>query len=282
MITKQTFAIRGDERGSLIALECGKEIPFSIRRVYYIYNTRDGVARGFHAHKALSQVCIALSGSCRMILDDGHKRSEVLLHRPDEGLLIRSNIWREMHDFSSDCVLLVLADSIYDESDYIQDYGQFLEFVAKSKLSFHSYDEEYLDRSWQWLNDPETKALVDAGDFTREEQRAWFATLKSRTDYGVWGVSLHGRPVGVVGLKGIDRASAEYFGYFGEKSCWGQGLGQQMLDFAEEQARRLGINLIRLRVLGSNKRAIRLYDRLGYRYCAPHPPSSILMVKALG
>ena len=282
MPSLQTFTVRGDHRGSLVALECGKEIPFAVRRTYYIYATRDGVARGFHAHKALSQVCIALAGTCRMVLDDGITRSEVLLNRPDQGLLIRSNIWREMHDFSDDCVLLVLADSIYDESDYIRDYPKFLEFVAKSKLDFHAYDADYLDRSWHWLNDPETKALVDGGDFTRAQQHAWFKSLPVRSDYKVWGVALHGEPVGVVGLKGIERASAEYFGYFGEKSCWGQGLGQQMLDFAEDQARQMGITLMRPRVLESNTRAIRLYERLGYRFCATHAHASILMVKALG
>jgi RimJ/RimL family protein N-acetyltransferase len=278
----QQFSIRGDNRGSLIALECGKEIPFAVRRAYYIFGTSMGVARGYHAHKALSQICIAVAGSCRMILDDGTGRSEVMLDRPDKGLLIRSNIWREMHDFSEDCVLLVLADSIYDESDYIRDYDHFLEFVSKSKLSFHPYDMDYLDHSWNWLNDPETKALVDAGDFTRAQQRAWFESLSGRNDYLVWGVGLHNQPVGVVGLKGIERASAEYFGYFGEKSCWGKGLGQQMLDFAEDQARQRGITLMRLRVLESNTRAIRLYERLGYRFCATQPPASVLMVKALG
>jgi RimJ/RimL family protein N-acetyltransferase len=278
----KTFAVRGDSRGSLIALECGMDIPFAVRRVYYIFNTTAGVARGFHAHKALSQICIAVSGSCRMVLDDGSNRSEVILNRPDKGLLIQSNIWREMYDFSDDCVLLVLADSIYDESDYIRDYNRYIEYVAKSKLSFQPYDTGYLDHSWNWLRDPETRALVDGGEFTRGQQRAWYESLANRDDYKVWGVALQGQPVGVVGLKGIDRASAEYFGYFGEKSCWGRGLGQQMIDFAEEQARQIGITLMRLRVLESNTRAIRLYDRLGYRFCAVHSPASILMVKALG
>jgi len=277
----QKFSVLGDHRGSLIALECGKEIPFAVRRAYFIHGTRTGESRGFHAHKALSQLCIAVAGSCRMLLDDGGSRTEVKLDRPDQGLLIRSNVWREMHDFSPDCVLLVLADSLYDESDYIRDYDRFLEYVAKSKLEFQSYDSVYLEHSWNWLADPETKALVDAGDFTREQQRAWFDGLAGREDYQVWGIALQGRPVGVVGLKGIDRGSAEYFGYFGEKSCWGKGLGQQMLDFAESQARRRGIGLMRLRVLESNTRAIRLYERLGYRFCAPGSSGTILMVKAL-
>lgn len=116
----------GDERGSLIALEEGKNIPFPVKRVYYIFNTKDGVRRGFHAHKALKQVAIVVRGSCRFLLDDGNERVEVLLDNPAQGLLIESFMWREMYDFSEDCVLMVLADQLYDESDYIRDYDCFL------------------------------------------------------------------------------------------------------------------------------------------------------------
>ncbi|MCX4049879.1 FdtA/QdtA family cupin domain-containing protein [Aeromonas caviae] len=117
----------GDDRGSLIALEEGKNIPFPVKRVYYLFNTKEGVRRGFHAHKALKQVAIAVRGSCRFVLDDGNERVEVLLDNPTQGLLIESFMWREMYDFSEDCVLMVLADQLYDESDYIRDYDRFLE-----------------------------------------------------------------------------------------------------------------------------------------------------------
>lgn len=117
----------GDDRGSLIALEEGKNIPFPVKRVYYLFNTKEGVRRGFHAHKALKQVAIAVRGSCRFVLDDGNERVEVLLDNPAQGLLIESFMWREMYDFSEDCVLMVLADELYDESDYIRDYAQFIE-----------------------------------------------------------------------------------------------------------------------------------------------------------
>lgn len=115
----------GDDRGSLVALEEENNIPFSIKRVYYIFDTQDGVRRGFHAHKKLKQVAIAVKGSCRFLLDDGTERIEVVLDNPAQGLLIESCIWREMYDFSSDCVLMVLADSHYDENDYIRDYDDF-------------------------------------------------------------------------------------------------------------------------------------------------------------
>ncbi|MFN4105305.1 sugar 3,4-ketoisomerase [Acinetobacter johnsonii] len=119
----------GDERGSLIALEQDKNIPFPIKRVYYIFDTQEGVTRGFHAHKELKQVAIAVKGSCRFLLDDGKEKVSFLLDNAAQGLLIESCIWREMSDFSEDCVLMVLADNFYDESDYIRDYDEFLKIV---------------------------------------------------------------------------------------------------------------------------------------------------------
>lgn len=121
------FSQLGDERGSLISLEANKQIPFAIKRVYFIYGTEKEVARGFHAHKQLQQVAVCVAGKCRMILDDGKKREEIWLDSPVKGLLIEDMVWREMHDFSEDCVLLVLASEHYDESDYIRDYDEFLE-----------------------------------------------------------------------------------------------------------------------------------------------------------
>jgi len=123
------FPALGDERGSLVALEAEKSVPFVIKRVYYIFGTKTGVSRGFHAHKKLQQVAICITGSCRMVLDDGQQRSEVLLNSPHKGLVIGDLVWREMHDFSKDCVLLVLASEHYDESDYIRNYNDFIQQV---------------------------------------------------------------------------------------------------------------------------------------------------------
>ena len=120
------FPALGDERGSLVALEAGNTVPFDIKRVYYIFGTEKNVARGFHAHHNLQQVAICVTGKCRMILDDGNTRAEVWLDSPTKGLLIGDLVWREMHDFSEDCVLLVLASEHYDEADYIRKYDEFL------------------------------------------------------------------------------------------------------------------------------------------------------------
>lgn len=117
--------VHGDERGALVSLERENNIPFDIRRVYYIFDTKEGVTRGFHAHRKLKQVAIAVKGSCRFILDDGAERVSIVLDNPTQGLLIDSFIWREMTDFTEDCVLMVIADMEYEESDYIRDYSAF-------------------------------------------------------------------------------------------------------------------------------------------------------------
>ena len=125
------FGIKGDERGSLIAIEQGHNVPFEIKRVYYIFDTKEGVERGFHAHINLKQICITVKGSCTFVLDDGEKREEIKLTSPNQGLFIEGLIWREMKNFSSDCILVVLASEHYDESDYIRDYDKFLKEVKR-------------------------------------------------------------------------------------------------------------------------------------------------------
>lgn len=133
-IKKYYFEPHGDDRGQLIALEELKDIPFKVKRVYYIYDTKDGVRRGFHAHKKLEQILICVSGSCKIHLDNGKETAEVLLNTPDEGLYISNAIWREMYDFSPDAVLLVLASELYDEKDYIRNYDKFLEYLRDNNL----------------------------------------------------------------------------------------------------------------------------------------------------
>lgn len=123
------FPPHGDDRGQLIAIEEGKDLPFDVKRVYYIYDTLPGVRRGFHAHRCLQQILICVSGSCKIHLDNGHDTAEVLLDKPSEGLYIANDMWREMYDFSPDAVLLVLASEYYDEADYIRNYEDFIKLV---------------------------------------------------------------------------------------------------------------------------------------------------------
>lgn len=124
------FNVRGDHTGSLVALEKGEDFPFDIKRVYYIWGTDYAVIRGYHAHRNLEQVIICTSGSCDFILDDGCERITIHLNSPEQGLYIKSNIWREFTHFSPDCVVMVLASEHYNESDYIRNYNEFLESIT--------------------------------------------------------------------------------------------------------------------------------------------------------
>ena len=128
-VEKYIFQPHGDERGQLIALEEFKDIPFKIRRVYYMYDTGEGVVRGCHAHKNLQQILICIHGSCKIKLDNGEETSIIPLDKPYEGLFVSNAVWREMYEFSPDAVLMVLASELYDESDYIRNYDEFLKYV---------------------------------------------------------------------------------------------------------------------------------------------------------
>ena len=130
-VVKYVFQQHGDERGMLVALEEYKDIPFEIKRVYYLYETKEGVRRGLHAHKSLEQILICIHGKCKVLLDNGEERKIVSLEKPYEGLYIPNDIWREMYDFSSDAVLLVLASDFYREEDYIRDYDVFKQEMKK-------------------------------------------------------------------------------------------------------------------------------------------------------
>lgn len=121
-----------DERGSLIALESlSKQVPFEIKRVYYMFGVGGDATRGKHAHYELKQLLICVSGSVDILVDDGKSKKVVRLDSPDKGLYIDNFIWREMNNFSKDAVLLVLASEHYEESDYVRNYEDFLKEVAK-------------------------------------------------------------------------------------------------------------------------------------------------------
>lgn len=122
-----------DERdGVLCIAEAERQIPFPIRRVYYITHLEsDASIRGKHAHRTLSQVIFCISGSFTLTLDDGETQQDVRLWRENVGILLGPGLWHTMHEFSAGCVLLVLASDYFDESDYIRDYGEFKKWVAK-------------------------------------------------------------------------------------------------------------------------------------------------------
>ena len=120
------FPIVHDPRGNLSFIEGERQVPFPIKRVYYLYDVPGGAVRGGHAHRNLQQVLIALSGSFDVILDDGVERTKFFLNRSWHGLLIPNMVWRELENFSSGAVCLVLASEYFEESEYIRDHSQFL------------------------------------------------------------------------------------------------------------------------------------------------------------
>lgn len=125
------FNILGDEKGWLISLENNKNIPFDIKRVYYIFDTLEDVRRGFHAHHKINQVAICVKGNCKFLMDNGKNKEIIELDNNYTGLVIPPMVWHEMFDFSSDCVLMVLANDYYYESDYIRNYNDFIKLANK-------------------------------------------------------------------------------------------------------------------------------------------------------
>lgn len=117
-----------NRRGNLTVVENGLTLPFDVKRVYYLYDIPGGESRGAHAHKHLSQLIIAASGSFRVTLDDGNVKRSFFLNRPYQGLYVKPGIWRDLDDFSSGAVCMVLASDVYDKEDYIRDYNEFIEF----------------------------------------------------------------------------------------------------------------------------------------------------------
>ena len=136
------FDVFGDLRGKLISLEGNKNVPFEIKRIYYIYDTVPDQERGMHAHKDLEQIVVAMDGACQFILDDGESRKQIWLNRPDVGLYIGKNMWREMRHFSYGCKLMILASGYYDEKEYIRDYLLFKKMVVERNPVSGEYEND--------------------------------------------------------------------------------------------------------------------------------------------
>ncbi|MGQ0987323.1 WxcM-like domain-containing protein [Acinetobacter baumannii] len=137
----------GDERGGLVVAEASKNIPFKVNRIYYIFDAKPEIPRGFHAHKELQQVAFCIKGKCRMLMDNGIDKQEVWLDQANKGLMIPPFVWHEMHDFSEDCILLVLASEHYDENDYIRNYEDFL--IAVKRPFIHPLSDVHSERIGQ-------------------------------------------------------------------------------------------------------------------------------------
>ena len=122
-----------DPRGNLTVAQAHTDVPFAIKRAYWVYDVPAGECRGGHAHKLCKEVLIALSGSFHVTVDNGEEQKTVLLNHPYQGLLIDTDVWRTLDDFSSGAVCLVLASEPFDEDDYIREYNDFLRYLADIK-----------------------------------------------------------------------------------------------------------------------------------------------------
>jgi hypothetical protein len=128
------FPQLGDERGQLVVVEQLKEIPFDLKRIFYIYGTKGEVARGQHANRRSEFVLINLNGSCKVMVDDGKTNEVIVLDKPHTGVYLDKMVWKEMFDFSSDSILLVLSSELYDRSEYINNFAEFICEVNKVEI----------------------------------------------------------------------------------------------------------------------------------------------------
>lgn len=123
----------GDDRGSLIPIEEGNNVKFKVKRVFYIYGTSNDVRRGIHANKDSQFLMVVISGSCKVLVDDGFKREVIELNQPNQALYLDKMVWKEMYDFSKNAILLVISNQKYNENEYIRDYDEFVRMVMKKK-----------------------------------------------------------------------------------------------------------------------------------------------------
>ncbi|MFS4471675.1 GNAT family N-acetyltransferase [Chryseobacterium sp. T20] len=260
--------IGSSQLGYITIAEAKKNTPFDIKRVYWTYYTPQDVTRGGHAHKKLNQIIFAVSGTITFNTEDKNGNTETfVLDHPNKGLFIPKLIWRDIQ-FSHNAVLMCLASELYDEADYFRSYEDFKSYEEQDHLSLIDYNEDFLEKSWNWLNDPEIKELTGTPDFTKESQKEWFSNLDRNETYFIKGISYNNQNIGVAGLKKIDRNNnnAEYFGYIGEKEYWGKGLSSQILSELVSIAKeKFGLSSLYLNVIPSNIRALRAYENFGFR-----------------
>lgn len=133
------------------------------------------------------------------------------------------------------------------------------------EIKFVEYDEIFLEKSWEWLNEKEIKYLTCTPDFTKEQQKKWFLSLKDKKDYFINGVLYNEIPIGVVGLKNITDTDGEYWGYIGEKEYWNKGIGRHLINHIIEYSKILKIQKIYLKVIKQNVRAFKLYEKVGFK-----------------
>lgn len=144
------------------------------------------------------------------------------------------------------------------------------------QVEFVEYSLLFLEKSWEWLNDPEIKYLTNSSTFSKEDQLKWFHSLSDKSDYKIWGIVDSKKPIGVFGLKNITDNDAEYWGYIGEKEYWGKKIGELIIKRVIEIAKEMNLQLLYLKVIPENKRAIKLYENMNF-VCTRNENNSLLM-----
>jgi len=132
------------------------------------------------------------------------------------------------------------------------------------KINFVNFDDKFLKYSWSWLNDPEIKFLTNTSDFSKEDQANWYEKIQANHEYLIWGIEADSEKIGVCGLKNFTVVDCEYWGYIGNKSYWGKGIGLHIMKAMEKKAKSLKLNSIWLKVIKDNERAIKLYHKNGF------------------
>ncbi len=128
---KVDFQLRGDERGNLVVVEGNLQVPFDIKRLFYIFGVESNAVRGEHANLYSEFMMICIAGNCKVRLFDGYDEDIIVLQKPHQGLYIPKMIWKEMYDFSKDCILLVLSDKHYDATEYIRNKAEYMAKIRK-------------------------------------------------------------------------------------------------------------------------------------------------------
>ena len=260
---EKEFERLSDECGTLESLEIFNNAPFEIKRVYYIDNFKMKLARGFYAHKHLQQILICVRGSCEVILNDGKEKRRYQLNNHHKDLYIDKLIWFEIHDFSDDCVLMMLASEDFVEEDYIRNYDDFV--YETVNISFVPYDSIFLQLSKKWLSDAEIKGLTMTPDFDDEIQIKWFNSLQDRDDYYIRGIQYKLEEIGALGIKNIHDKCGELWCYIGEKQYWGKGLAYYIVDHAIRTARMLELDYLYLKIDVNNKMSYRAAKKNNFK-----------------
>jgi RimJ/RimL family protein N-acetyltransferase len=131
-------------------------------------------------------------------------------------------------------------------------------------IQFEIYDEVFLAKSWTWLNNKRIRELTMTPEFSMEDQKKWYNSIKIKNDYMIWGIKCDNVPIGVCGLKNIKKKEGEYWGYIGEQSYWGNGIGSQMMRMIIDKSKELHLIRVYLKVLDTNLRAIKLYEKFNF------------------